>query len=120
MFFGCFALFQIGLAMGAPFGEMAWGGRSSAVLSPSWRIASCFAVFYLAGAAAVMLVRSGDIGRTLPPIPFRWTNGLLMVQMALNTLANLASSTPMERFGMGSASLLGCGLCAIALFTEKP
>ena len=43
-----------------------------------------------------------------------------MVQMALNTLANLASSTPMERFGMGSASLLGCGLCAIALFTEKP
>ena len=120
VFFGCFAVFQVGLALGAPLGEMAWGGGSSAVLSQSLRISSGIAAFYLAGAAAVMLVRSEDIGRTLPPVPFRWINGLLMVQMALNTAGNLASSTPMERFGMGSASLVGFGLCAISLFADKP
>ena len=120
VFFRCFAVFQIGLALGAPFGEMTWGGGSSAVLSASLRIASGIAALYLAGAAAVMLVRSADIGRTLAPVPFRWINGLLMVQMALNTVGNLASSIPMERFGMGSASLIGFSFCAIALFAEKP
>jgi len=120
VFFGFFAVFQVGLVLGAPFSEMAWGGGSSAVLSQSLRIASGFAAFYLAGAAAVMLVRSEDIGRTLPPVPFRWINGLLMVQMALNTVGNLASSIPLERFGMGSASFVGFSLCAMALFAGKP
>jgi hypothetical protein len=110
-----FAAFQIALAAGAPFGQMTWGG-STAVLSTPMRAASAGAAVYLVLAAAAMLVRAGDWGRGLPKVPFRWFNGLLAIQLALNTAANLASQTAAERYGMGAASALGLLLCVCALF----
>jgi hypothetical protein len=109
-----FAMFQIALAAGAPWGEMTWGG-STAVLSIGMRAASATAAVYLALAAAAMLVRSGDWGRGLPQAPFRWFNGFLAAQLALNTGANLASHNAAERYGMGAASALGFLLCVCAL-----
>ena len=113
-FFVAFAAFQIALAAGAPFGKMTWGG-STAVLPTGLRAASAGAAFYLVLAAAAMLVRSGDLGRGLPQAPFRWFNGLLALQLGLNTVANLASHTAAERYGMGAASALGFVLCVCAL-----
>jgi hypothetical protein len=113
-----FAAFQIALAAGAPFGQMTWGG-STAILSTGMRAASAGAAVYLALAAATMLVRSGDWGRGLPQAPFRWFNGLLAVQLGLNTAANLASHTAAERYGMGAASALGFLLCACALVAAQ-
>jgi hypothetical protein len=113
-FFAAFAAFQIALAFGAPFGRMVWGG-GPAVLTGPMRWASGGAAAYLLAAGAVMLVRSKDLRTAWPKAPFRWFNGLLALQMALNTAANLASSTPAERYGMGSASALGCLLCLVAL-----
>lgn len=109
-----FAGFQAALALGAPFGEMSWGG-SSAVLPPSLRAASAGAAVYLVLMGAAMLVRSGDLGRTLPGRPFWWINAILTFQLALNTAGNLASSNPVEQFGMGAASAAGFGLCLAAL-----
>lgn len=108
-----FAMFQAALVLGAPLGAMSWGG-SSPVLSPPMRAASAAAAVYLLLASAAMLVRSGDWGRALPRAPFRWFNALLALQLALNTLGNLASKSQVERFGMGGASAMGCLLCLIA------
>ena len=114
IFCGGFALFQVTLALGAPYGQIAWGG-SSAVLPASLRWTSAGAAVYLLAAAAMMEVRAGDWGRELPRLPFLIFNIFLAAQLALNTLANLAAQTAGERYGMGAASALGCGLSLWAL-----
>jgi hypothetical protein len=108
-----FAAFQIALVLGAPLGKMTWGGQT-AILPAGMRLASAGAAAYLILAAAAMLVRSGDWGRGLPQAPFRWFNGFLALQLALNTAANLASADPAERYGMGAASALGFALALVA------
>jgi hypothetical protein len=113
-FIAGFALFQAALALGAPFGQVAWGG-SSAVLPPSLRWTSAGAAVYLLVAAAIMEVRAGDWGRDLPRLPFLIFNIFLAAQLALNTAANLATKTEGERYGMGAASAVGCVLCLWAL-----
>lgn len=110
-----FAAFQVGLALGAPYGQMAWGGASLPVLPDNLRTASAGAAVYLVLAAAVMLVRAGDLGARLPRRPFWWINLVLAIQLALNTLGNLAAQGDAERYGMGAASAVGCLLCAAAL-----
>ena len=113
-----FAAFQAALALGAPFGDIAWGG-SSAVLSPSLRWASLGAAVYLLLAAALMRVRAGDWGPRLPRGPVIAFNVFLAAQLGLNTLANLAAKTGAERYGMGAASALGCLLCLGALIPAR-
>ena len=114
MFCAGFALFQLALALGAPFGQIAWGG-SSAVLPLALRWTSAGAAAYLLVAAAIMEVRAGDWGRELPRLPFLVFNVLLAIQLGLNTVANLATQAVGERYGMGTASALGCALCLLAL-----
>ena len=110
-----FAAFQVALALGAPFGRIAWGGASPPVLPTGLRAASAGAAVYLVAAAAAMLVRAGDLGARLPRRPFWWVNLVLALQLALNTLANLAAQSDAERYGMGAASAVGCLLCLGAL-----
>jgi len=109
-----FAVFQLALALGAPFGQVAWGG-SSAVLPTALRWSSAGACLYLLLAAAIMEVRAGDWGRELPTLPFAVFNAILAGQLLLNTLGNLAARTEGERYGMGAASAIGCALSLIAL-----
>jgi hypothetical protein len=111
-----FALFQAALALGAPFGQIAWGG-SSAVLPATLRWTSLGAAVYLLVAAAIMEVRAGDWGRDLPRLPFLIFNILLAAQLAVNTLGNLAAQTAGERYGMGAASAVGC---VLSLWALKP
>lgn len=113
-----FAAFQIALALGAPYGEVAWGG-SDRVLPLGLRLASLGAAVYLVLAAGAMLVRSRDLARRWPQTPFRWFNAFLALQLALNTVANLAARSSGERLGMGAASALGCLLCIAALFLKQ-
>jgi hypothetical protein len=114
LFCGAFAVFQAALALGAPFGQVVWGG-SSAVLPTPLRWASAGACAYLLLAAAIMEVRAGDWGGDLPRLPFVVFNVILAAQLFLNTAANLAAQTGTERYGMGAASALGCLLCLAAL-----
>ena len=114
-----FAIFQAALALGAPYGEVVWGG-ATAVLSAGLRAASAGACVFLLAMAALMLGRAGDWGRRWPRWVFLAANILLAVQLALNTLANLAAKTGAERYGMGAASALGCLLCVAALIARPP
>jgi hypothetical protein len=119
VFCGAFALFQAALALGAPFGEIVWGG-SSPVLPATLRWTSAGAAVYLLLAAAIMEVRAGDWGRDLPRAPFLIFNIFLAAQLALNTFANLATQTAGERYGMGAASAVGCALSLWALRPVRP
>jgi len=114
-----FSVFQAALALGAPFGQVVWGG-SSPVLPASLRWASAGACAYLLAAAAIMEVRAGDWGRGLPRLPFLVFNVILAAQLFLNTAANLAAKTGVERYGMGAASAVGCLLCLGAIWPRRP
>jgi hypothetical protein len=113
LFFVAFAGFQLALALGAPFGMMTWGG-SSAVLPDPMRAASAGAAVVLIGAAAAMLVRAGDWGRTLPRLPFLILNWVFAAYLALNTAGNFASKSRDERLIMGWATVIGLVLCVLA------
>ena len=118
IFFLAFSVFQLSLGLGAPFGAFAWGG-STEVLPATLRWSSAAACVVLMLASGVMLVRAGDVGRTLPTAPFWWVNALLAVQLALNTLANLASRSPAERMVMTPATTVGLFLCIAALLLPR-
>ena len=97
--------FQVGLAFGAPWGDHAYGGRAettNGVLSPRYRVMSAVAVPILLLAAWIILaranlVRGGD----------DWVNVAIWFvfgYLVLNTAANLASSSKIERYLMGTVT----------------
>ena len=103
---GAFAALQVFLAAGAPFGGHVWGGRSdTAVLSPGLRVGSGIAAVILGWMAAVILARADLISTN--PVPRRWlarTTWTIAAYMALNTMANLASASSVERYGFGPST----------------
>jgi len=85
------AAFQAALALGAPWGEAAYGGATAGVLSSQQRVSSAVAVpVYLAVAA----VASGRLGA---PTARRRVLRLASVVMAAGAVLNLASPSLLER-----------------------
>ncbi len=113
------AVFQVALALGAPLGAAAWGGAET-VLSPERRVSSGVAAVILLVEALIVCGRAGMLGTTRGwRRVFRVGIWVVVVQLALNTLANLASSSPYERYGMSLLTLALAGLCAgVARSTE--
>ncbi len=54
-------VFQLSLALGAPWGEMAMGGRFPGRFPPSMRLVALSQVFVLACMAAIVLARAGIV-----------------------------------------------------------
>ncbi|MFL5354265.1 hypothetical protein [Archangium sp.] len=105
------ALFQVALALGAPLGAAAWGGAER-VLSPEHRVGSGVAALILCLSALIVCGRAGLLKRTPGWMRlFRAGTWVLAAQMALNTLANLASASPWERYLMSVLTLTLCVLC---------
>ena len=102
--FGLLALFQVALALGAPFARFAWGGRSD-VLPPVLRQASAIAVLYLSLGAYLVPVRAGVWSSPLPPKVVRLSSWALVFQLAISTVGNLASASPWERAVMTPISV---------------
>jgi hypothetical protein len=92
------ATFQLLLALGAPLGRAAYGGRS-AKLSPAFRRASAGAVVIWLIAAVFMLGRGGVAAVPLPDVILAVGAWVLVVLSVLGAIVNLASSSPWERFG---------------------
>ncbi len=106
------AVFQVALALGAPLGAAAWGGAES-VLSPERRVSSGVAAVILLVEALIVCGRAGMLAKTAGWMRvFRVGIWVVVAQLALNTLANLASSSPYERYGMSLVTLALAGLCA--------
>ncbi|SHN44928.1 hypothetical protein [Cryptosporangium aurantiacum] len=99
------SLFQVALALGAPFGAAAFGGADTGRLAPSLRLVSTFAAVFWILAALHALSRGGVISR-FPRAGGRRLTWVLVGITALGTLMNLASSSPWERFGWAPYVLL--------------
>ncbi len=88
---GLLALFQLALALGAPWGAAAWGGGSEGVLPAHLRIASGVAAVLWGWAALVVA------GRSLGGVGQRRVLLVLGVLSLVSLAANLASPSAVER-----------------------
>lgn len=112
-----FAGLQVALAAGAPLGEHVWGGTQDRVLPGQMRIASLGAAVVLTFAASVVVRRAGVLGRRAAWLrPATWG---IAGYLALNTVGNLASTSPVERFWFGSATAVGSVLTMFVASQSK-
>lgn len=109
---GIVTVFQAALALGAPFGAAAWGGRYPGVLPPGLRVASAVAAMLIyPGIITIVLNASGlvDIGWLPASAGTMW---FLAVIFTLGTVANLMSQSQLERvWAPVSAAIAIC--CAV-------
>lgn len=103
--FGVVAVFQLGLALGAPWGRAALGGFNDGTLPPELRVASSVSMAIFIAAAFVVLGRAGHWGDRFSTA-FRVGTWALFALLAFGVLLNLASSSPWERFGWAPFTLL--------------
>jgi hypothetical protein len=102
--------FQAALALGAPFGRAAWGGKSTH-LPTGLRVASAVAVAFWALAAAVVLARAGLDAVFVPDVVARWGTWILVLVLPVGAAMNAASSSPWERFLWAPLALVLAVLC---------
>ena len=103
--------FQLALALGAPLGAAAWGGRHPGVLPTRLRIASgVVAVFFYPVLALFILDTAGviDTGMDRNPLWMWIFAGLFL----LGALANFASRSKVERW-WGPVSLVIAVCCVV-------
>ena len=112
------ALFQLGLALGAPMGQYAWGGRNSGRLPMLWRLGSL-------AAAGLALAISGHYASMIGWLPSLLdAHGRAFVLWgltaftALNVLGNWASKSAAERrmFLPTTASMLVANVLILVFY----
>jgi hypothetical protein len=111
------AAFQVALASGAPWGDHAYGGRAEIVngrLSTRYRMMSAGAIPILLFAAWVVLAKAGVFAGAGD-----WVNVAVWVvfgYLVLNTVANVASTSKVERYVLGLVSAIAAlGTLIVAL-----
>jgi len=92
-------LFQLALALGAPWGRFAWGGRHSGVLPTGYRVASAVAVLPYAFMAMLAADRAGVI-EVVPDGVARVGMWVVFGLLALGVLMNAISRSKPERYTM--------------------
>ncbi len=102
---GVAALLQVGLAFGAPWGSISYGGRMAnpnGTLPTRLRLMSAVAAAVLLFAAYVVLAPGGPVESGWSQDFLTWATWVIAGLMVLNTIGNLASSNAIERFALGS------------------
>lgn len=110
------AMFHVALALGLPAGHLAYGGRFAKpdnTLPTAWRILSAAAVVILGVFAWVILARAGVIATSIDSKYLTVWSWMVVAYLAINTAANFASQSKVERFGLGGVSLVLVVLCSI-------
>ena len=116
--FAVFATFQLALAVGAPFGEAAYGGTHMD-LPAGLRIASAVAAIVYCLAALVVLRRGGYRGPLISTRVARVGTWMLAGLMSLGALVNFASPSDWERFGWGPFALVLGILCFVVARSQR-
>lgn len=109
------AAFQVALALGAPLGHLAWGGKSTGPLPPRLRLASVAALVPIASGLVAAAAAAGWLGW-----PGRSAARTILFALAalfaLSAVGNAASSSAAERrLGLPLAAALAAGCLALAL-----
>jgi hypothetical protein len=113
---GVVAVFQAGLALGAPWGAAAWGGRNPGVLPRPLRIASGVAAVVIYPAIALILLASaGVIEADWLPLQGPVVMWVLAVLFGIGALMNFISRSPPERIWgpVALATAVCCGIVAL-------
>lgn len=90
-------LFQLALALGAPMGEYAWGGRESGKLSAKLRAGSAVSALLLVAIAGHYTSVIGWLPSMLDNHMRAYSLWALTAFYALSTLGNYMSKSPAER-----------------------
>ncbi len=114
---GVLGVFQIGLALGAPWGAAAYGGGNPGVLPARLRVVSAVAGFVLYPLAIVFVLDAADVA------DFGLADGtrtslwmwILCGLFALGSLANFASRSKIERIWGPVALILAICAAIIAI-----
>src|ERR1700690_535911 len=107
------AIFQILLAIALPFGSAAWGGTYR-VLPPRLRIASVLSALLLGLAAWIVLARTGVVTIPWQSSAVRAGTWVVFFLLTLNTVANFASKSRIERTLMTPAAFV-CSVCLLVV-----
>jgi hypothetical protein len=110
---GVILVFQAGLALGAPWGAMAWGGQNPGVLPRRLRIASgvaALAIYPLI--IALVLAAGGLIDDGWLPVDTGVLMWVLAGLLTVGALMNLISRSPPERL-WGPVALAVAICCAL-------
>ncbi len=100
------AVFQIALALGAPWGEYAYGGTKTGKLPIGFRINSVVAVFVMLGIAGHYLAQLGVFEPILDSAGNAVVNWVLVGFTGLAALANNATRSKKERMVWGIPTIL--------------
>lgn len=112
-----FAGFQTALAAGAPLGEHVMGGSQERVLPVRMRLAAGGAAVALVAMSSIVLRRAGVVGNPAPWLtPATW---VIAGFLGLNTVGNLASSSPVERSVFGPAAAAAGGFAALVAHRSR-
>ena len=112
------ALFQLALALGAPWAEMSWGGRFNGVLPKKYRIASgVVGLLFFPIVIYILLAAGGLLDTGISPGAEQVALWVMAGLFALSTLGNLASQSKRERWWapVALAIAVSCGYLATQL-----
>jgi hypothetical protein len=102
------SIFQLLLALGKPYGKMAYGGRQEAVLPTKYRILSGIAILiFLIAMMFVAFKVEWLIGFPFPDF-VNLATWFFAFYLVLNTLANATSKSKQEKMYMTPISLIAC------------
>jgi hypothetical protein len=114
---GLVVVFQFLLALALPLGRAAWGGTHR-VLPPRLRFLSALSAVPLGLAAWIVLARTGVVASPWQPATVRAATWIAFSILVLNTVANLASKSRIERFLMTPTTFL-CSACLLIAALSK-
>lgn len=109
-----FSVFQFLLALGKPYGHMAYGGRQDSILPTKYRIMSVFAISFFFIASILVLAKVEIIKPLFSPDIANLSIWLFAIYLGINTIANISSKNESERKIMTPLSFSAC-LCLIVL-----
>jgi hypothetical protein len=113
---GALVVFQLALALGAPYGAAAWGGRIPGVLPRKLRIASAVAGIVVYPLMAVVILAAagliGDDWLSIDPAVAMW---ILTGFFALGAIVNAVSRSAPERIWAPVSAVLALCCALIAL-----
>ncbi|MEZ4644542.1 MAG: hypothetical protein R3E31_17715 [Chloroflexota bacterium] len=110
--FAVFLVVQILAAAGAFPVSMLWGGRQTE-LTVALRLTSVVAAVVLGVFIYIMRYRAGLVGSMPQPMWIRIAAWVVTGYMALNTLGNFASVSPVERLLFGPLAILLTAACLV-------
>ena len=105
-------VFQLALALGAPWGRLAWGGQHPGTLPVGYRVGSAASILIYAFLASIVLDRGGVIG--LYPAGFSVVaTWVVFGFLTLGVLMNAVSRSKPERYLMTPVALVLAGLALL-------